>query len=166
MCRAQSCLTLCDPMDCSPPGSSVHGVSQARVLEWVAISSYRGSSWPRDQTHVSCVSCIGGWLLYHWATWETQCESHINNVYDLMTIVVRCSNYCLLWPCLVQHLGHTYVSKSKPILFAVWQASKSRDELMRAGNHDFIGRLADCADGGLVSQRTILPKLELGLILF
>ena len=46
----QSCLTLCNPMDCSPPGSSVHGVFQARILEWVAISSSRGSSQPRDQT--------------------------------------------------------------------------------------------------------------------
>ena len=44
----QSCETLCDPMDCSPPGSSVHGISQARILEWVAISSYRWFSWPRD----------------------------------------------------------------------------------------------------------------------
>ena len=47
------CLTLCDPMDCSSPGSSVHGTLQARILEWVAISSFRGSSQPRDQTHVS-----------------------------------------------------------------------------------------------------------------
>ena len=47
---AQSCLTLCDPMDCSLPGSSVHGIFQARVLEWVAISFSRGSSWPRDQS--------------------------------------------------------------------------------------------------------------------
>ena len=44
------CLTLCDPMDCSPPGSSVHGIFQARILEWVAISSSRGSSQPRDPT--------------------------------------------------------------------------------------------------------------------
>ena len=47
-------------MDCSPPGSSVHGIFQARILEWVAISSYRGASWSRDQTHISCVSCIAG----------------------------------------------------------------------------------------------------------
>ena len=40
-----------------------------RILEWVAISSSRGSSWPRDQTHVSCVSCIGRWIIYHWAPW-------------------------------------------------------------------------------------------------
>ena len=51
---AQSCPTLCDPMDCSPPGSSVHGIFQARILEWVAISFSRGSFQPRDRTHVSC----------------------------------------------------------------------------------------------------------------
>ena len=50
---AQSCLTLCDPMDYSPPGSSVHGILQARVLEWVAMLSSRGSSQPRNQTQVS-----------------------------------------------------------------------------------------------------------------
>ena len=52
----QACLTLCDPMDCSPPGSSVHGIFQARILEWVAISSSRGSSRPRDRTQISYVS--------------------------------------------------------------------------------------------------------------
>ena len=52
---AQSSPTLCNPMDCSPPGPSVHGVFQARVLEWVAISFSRGSSRPRDQTRVSHV---------------------------------------------------------------------------------------------------------------
>ena len=46
------CLTLCDPMDCSPPGSSIHGIFQARILEWVAISFSRGSSQPRDRTQV------------------------------------------------------------------------------------------------------------------
>ena len=53
--HAQSCPTLCNPMDCSPPGSSVLGISQARILEWVAISSLKGSSLPRDQTYVSCI---------------------------------------------------------------------------------------------------------------
>ena len=52
----QSCLTLCDPMDGSPPGSSVHGILQARILEWVAMPSSRGSSQPRDQTQVSCTA--------------------------------------------------------------------------------------------------------------
>ena len=50
---AQSCLTLCDPKDYSLPGSSVHGILQARVLEWVAMLSSRGSSQPRNQTQVS-----------------------------------------------------------------------------------------------------------------
>ena len=53
-------LTLCDPMDCSPPGSSVHEISQARILEWVVISFSRESSQPRDQTCVSYVSWIAG----------------------------------------------------------------------------------------------------------
>ena len=59
---AQLCPTLCNPMTCSPPGSSVHGISQARILEWVAISFSRGSSPPRDRTHVSY---IGRQILYH-----------------------------------------------------------------------------------------------------
>ena len=56
----QSCPTLCNPMDCSPPGSSVHGILQGRTLEWAATSSSRGSSPPRDRTHVSCGSCLAG----------------------------------------------------------------------------------------------------------
>ena len=63
----QSCANLCDPMDWSPPGSSVHGISQAIILEWVSISSYRGSSQPRDQTRVSC---IAGGFFPVWATRE------------------------------------------------------------------------------------------------
>ena len=63
---AQSCPTLCNPMDCSPPGSSVHVIVQARTLEWVAISFSRGPSPPRDGPEtVSYVSCIGRRVLYH-----------------------------------------------------------------------------------------------------
>ena len=57
--NAHSCSTLWDPVDCSPSGSSVHGILQARILEWAALPSSRGSCRPRDQTHVSYVSCIG-----------------------------------------------------------------------------------------------------------
>ena len=63
---AQSGVSVCDPMECSPPGSSVHGISQARVLEWLAISFSRGSSPPRDGTHVACIA--GGFFTI-WATW-------------------------------------------------------------------------------------------------
>ena len=60
--HAWLCLSLCDPMDCNLPGSSVHGIVQARTLEWVAISSSRGSSWLKDWT---CISCISRRILYH-----------------------------------------------------------------------------------------------------
>ena len=63
----QLCPTLCNPMDYSLPGSSVHGISPARVLKWVVISFSRGSSWSRDWTWVSC---IGRGILYHWTTRE------------------------------------------------------------------------------------------------
>ena len=52
----QSCPALCDPMDCSPPGSAFHGILQAGILEWVAILFSRGSSQPRDRTQVSCIA--------------------------------------------------------------------------------------------------------------
>ena len=60
---AQSCLTLYDPMNCNPPGSSVHGIFQTRILELFAISFSRRSSQPKDQTHVSYLSCIGSQIL-------------------------------------------------------------------------------------------------------
>ena len=68
----QSCPTLCDPMDCSLPGSSVHGVLQARILEWVAMPSSRGSSQPKDWTQVSCIK---GRFFIIWATRES--SSHV-----------------------------------------------------------------------------------------
>ena len=61
---AKLCPTLCNPLDCSPPGSSIHGILQARILECITISFSRRYSWPRDQSHVSC---IGRRILYHWA---------------------------------------------------------------------------------------------------
>ena len=64
---AQLCPTLCNPMDCSPLGSSVHGILQARIMEWDAIPSFRASSWPRDRTQVSC---IAGRFFIIWSTRE------------------------------------------------------------------------------------------------
>ena len=73
MCSVdQSCLILCDPIDCSPPDSSVHGIFQARILDWVAMPFSRGSSQLRGQTHISCISRIDRQFLYHCATWEAQ----------------------------------------------------------------------------------------------
>ena len=64
----QSCLTLCNPIDCSHPGFSVRGISQGKILEWAATSHTKGSSWPRDQTHISWVSCTDRQILYHCTT--------------------------------------------------------------------------------------------------
>ena len=77
----QLCLTLCNPLDCSPPGFSVHAIFQARVLEWVAMPSSRGSSWPKDQTQAFCI-CRQ--ILYHCATWEALWEAH-NSAHSFKT---------------------------------------------------------------------------------
>ena len=66
----QSCPTRYDSMDCSPPGSSVHGDSPGNNMKRIAMPSSRGSSWPREWTRVSCVSCIDRWILYHRTIWE------------------------------------------------------------------------------------------------
>ena len=68
-------LTICDPMDYSPPGFSVHGIFQARILEKKSFSYSRVSSRPREWTCIFCVSCIGRQILYHWATREAQSAS-------------------------------------------------------------------------------------------
>ena len=69
---AQLSPTLCNPVDCSLSGSAPHGIFQERILEWIAISSCRGSSQARDWTSVSC---IVRQILYHWATWEAHIYS-------------------------------------------------------------------------------------------
>ena len=61
---------LCNAMDCSPPGYSVHGILQRRTMEWVPVSYSRGSSQSWNGTCVSCISCIARQILYHWATGE------------------------------------------------------------------------------------------------
>ena len=77
MLIAKSCLTLCDPLDYSPPGSSVHGIHQARIQEWVAIPFSRTSSWSRDQT---LVSCIAGRCFTIWDTREAPDMSNYTSV--------------------------------------------------------------------------------------
>ena len=66
----QLCRTCCSHMDCSLSGPSVHGILQARMLEWVAISSSRGSPRPRHQICISCASCIARWIHYPCTSWE------------------------------------------------------------------------------------------------
>ena len=99
-----SCLTLCKPMDCGLPGSSVHVIIQARILEWVAISFSRGPSWPRNQIQVSC---IAGRFSNDWAMRETQ----IDNSYWLVHSHIALKNTgvgslsLLLWIFLTQELN-------------------------------------------------------------
>ena len=110
---AQLCSALCNPMDCSPPGSSVHGNLQARILEWVANPFSRGSSRPSDWT---CVSCIAGRFFTTWATREapfshtvmytSQCYSLNSSHLPFPTCPKVCSLHPHLpfWPCkLVQY---------------------------------------------------------------
>ena len=128
---AQSCLTLFDPRDYSPPGSSVHGILQARILEWVVISFSRGSSWPRDRTWVSC---IGRWIHYHWFTREAQLQEHACLIFQFsfcrkswagLTAIL---SFCLRSPWTFRKLGQavrkevldfhmrTYVWKTRKML--------------------------------------------------
>ena len=78
----QSCLTLCSPMDYSLPGSSDHGIFQARILEWGAFPFSMGLSQSRDQTPVSCVSCIGRQILCH------QCYLRSPQRYCKATVII------------------------------------------------------------------------------
>ena len=86
----QSCQTLCNPMDHSPPGSSVHGILQAKTLEWVAIPLSRGSSQPRDQTWVACTA---GRFFTIWATREalfTPCMQACQHAESLQSCLILC----------------------------------------------------------------------------
>ena len=96
----QSYPTLCDPMDYSLPGSSVPGILQARILEWGVMPSSRRSSWPRDQTHVSC---IGRQVIYHW--------NHLGSLGTLMKVKViqLCLTLCDLMDYTVYGILHARI---------------------------------------------------------
>ena len=84
-------------MDYSLPGSSVHGISQARILVWITISFSSGSSQPRDQT---CIACIGRQMFYHWATWEAHyISAYVSTFFQTMFFgFVFGSALIVLWP--------------------------------------------------------------------
>ena len=105
----------CDPLDCSAPGSSVHGILQARILQWVAVFSSRGSSRPRDQTCVSCISCIGRQILYHCTTWEAPVHGYMIQSYNTLLSCLLASSMPLM-PILLIHCPHNNQSAS----FKTW----------------------------------------------
>ena len=125
----QLCPTLCNPMDCSPPGSSVHGILQARILEWVAMPSSRGSFPPRYGTHFSC---IAGEFFSTSATWEDPhhliqikkkekkgfffCGENLYNILSqqLSNIPHSNANYCYL--LYTTYLEYIYNSKLVPLV--------------------------------------------------
>ena len=88
------CLTLCDTMDCSPPGSSVHGILQARIREWVAIPFSRESSWARDQTRVSCTEFVKSVLNYTHE--QDEVIKSTNHLYDNASGCTFPQTHCLL----------------------------------------------------------------------
>ena len=102
------CLTLCDPMDCSPPGSSVHGILQGRILEWVAVSFYKGSSQPRDCIQVSH---IAGKLFTNWVTRKDlfHCMTVLYFVY--LFVIDRhwsITTFCLFWIMVLWTFVHKF----------------------------------------------------------
>ena len=127
----QSCLTLCDPMDCSSPGCTVHGNFLARILEWIAISYSRGFSWPRDQTVSLAYSALAGRPFTTRTTWEAphnQLHHHRQKRHPLTFIWMKCSGSLLLPlyvpddPILLtslthfHHLEFSYASTHSPVL--------------------------------------------------
>ena len=110
----QCCLTFCDPMDCSPPGSSIHGIPQARILEWVAVPFSRGSSLLRNWTQVSL---IVGRFFTIWATRESQ----PSDIWD--------------------GCGMFFISRTAFVLkmFKVWSGSQRIDEISKS-----VGMLTFC----------------------
>ena len=103
----QLCLTLCDPMDCSPPGSSIHGIFYARVLEWVSISFSRGSSQAKDQTWVSH---IAGRRFTFWATKESQPDIQFSSVQSLSRV------WLFATPCITAHQASLSITNSRSSL--------------------------------------------------
>ena len=117
----QSCPTLCDPMDCNLSGSSIHGIFQARVLAWIAISFSRGSSWPRNRTRVSRIA--GGFFTV-WATWEV----------DIW------SNGCDSWTIKNSEHQRIYAFKLwcwKRLLKVPWTARRSNQSILKEINPEY-----------------------------
>ena len=110
----QLCPTPCDPVDYSPPGSSLHGIFQARIPEWIALSSSRGSSWPSDQTWISCVSCTAEGLFTLWAIREARdSKMSASPIFFLLLIFIL---YCTIFH-LVLCLFQVYSKQSDAVIY-------------------------------------------------
>ena len=110
-------LFVTDSLDCSPAGSYVHGILQARILKWVTLPSFRGSSQPRDQTHISYVFCIGRWVTTS-TTWKTQLwpqdwKRSVFTPIPKKDNAKECSNYCTI----------VLISHASKVILRILQAS-------------------------------------------
>ena len=130
----ESCLSLCDPMDWSPPGSSVLGVSQARILEWIAMPSSRGSFRPKDWTLVSWVSCIGMRVLYHYC--------HIIFHYQITT---EGGKELRIWKC----TGEIFKTEAWPL------EKKKRPKICFSSSPPAILFFPRDVDGGVGEESTV-----------
>ena len=136
-----SCVRLCDPVDQSPPGSSVHGISQARILGWVAISSSRGSFPPRNQTCISYVSFIGQQVLYY------QCDLGNPYVYVCKNIVKYIFKICVL--CVYYNLIFLNLPKKNIII------KEKRKAILRAKIFSML-----VVKGLLFRIHKLLPQIQ------
>ena len=109
VCVLSRVRLFCTIMECSSPGSSVHGILQARTLEWAATSSSRGSFQPRDWTCVPCISCIGRRIRYHCVTWKPRL--HGVDYQYLHSLMRRCFLTLISWNLTVASLVNGGVSK-------------------------------------------------------
>ena len=128
----QSCLTLCDTTDCSLPGSSVHGILQAKILEWAAIPFSRGSSQPRDQTQVSCTA---GRFFTIWATRETEKEC---------CLPIRELNPSPTWLVVILTTMYTHIHTNTHISRRQWQPSPIFLPGKSHGKRSLVGYSPQC----------------------
>ena len=118
-------------MGCSPPGSSVHGISHARILEWVATSLSRRSSQPRDKNYISC---IGRQVLYHWATREAHGLNHVTLKFPVVTY--SCGSWTVKkakW----QRIDAFKLWCWRRLLKVPWTARRSNQSLLREINPEY-----------------------------
>ena len=158
---------FCNPMNCSPPGSSLYGTSQARILEWVAISSSRGSSQARDWNHISCISRR---ILYHWASPET--SRYVDPLLILMTSPARMEkamaphSSTLAWkipwteePDRLQSMGslrvgHNWATSLSLFTFMHWRGKWQPTPVFLPGESQGRGSLVGCRLWGCTESDT------------
>ena len=139
--RFSPCLTLCDPMDCSPASFSVHG-------DFPGMSTAvgcKGSSWPRGQTCISEVSCIGRHVLYHWASWEACWPYDKNSGYHFLAFIMSDTNlstlhvlsYLVLTKILLDFFIHSLQMKKWKLRNKVILGHTASKTETKLGNFDF-----------------------------